>query len=168
MKHSLICVALLSAASLPACTTLAPLDAPRVTTADLERIAGDDWAGTLTYRDYSPPFGDVTLSVEAKLAPVPGGLSLSLHYPKEPSADGSSEILITDEGRTLDGATVTARTETADLLVIVTEEACQDDDRPATCKHVYTFSPDWMNWTKLVTFDEGGETIRRNAYTFSR
>ena len=57
-----------------------PSQAPAVVeAADLLVAVGDDWTGTLTYRDYSPPHGDVTLQVEAKVTAVAGGLSIALH-----------------------------------------------------------------------------------------
>lgn len=151
-----------------ACSSTALPAAPAVMAADLLVVAGDDWTGALTYRDYSPPHGDVTLQVEAQVRAVPDGLSISLHYPREPKADGISELLLTENGRVFDGEAVISRDRTGDTLQIVTEAACEDDDRPATCRHVYTFAPGRLGWRKLVRFAGGGEEIHRNDYTFTR
>lgn len=151
-----------------ACSSPPSPVAASVTAADLMSVVGDDWTGTLTYRDYSPPHGDVTLQVEARVRAVPEGLVISLHYPREPQADGVSELLLTESGRVFDGEPVTSRERTGDTLQIVTEAACQDDERPATCRHIYTFAPKQLGWRKLVRFAEAGEDIRRNDYNFTR
>lgn len=146
-----------------------PSQAPAVVeAADLQVAVGDDWTGTLTYRDYSPPHGDVTLQVEAKVKAVAGGLSVALHYPREPEADGISELLLTEGGRIFDGAPVISAERTGDTLQVITEAACEDDDRPATCRHVYSFAPKQLGWRKLVQFAGDGEAVRRNAYTLTR
>lgn len=146
-----------------------PSQAPAVVeAADLLVAVGDDWTGTLTYRDYSPPHGDVTLQVEAKVTAVAGGLSIALHYPREPSADGISELLLTEGGRVFDGEAVISAERTGEILQVITETACEDDDRAATCRHVYSFAPKQLGWRKLVKFVGDGEAVRRNEYRFSR
>ncbi len=151
-----------------ACSGFPSQGAPVVAANDLLVAVGDDWRGTLTYRDYSPPHGDVTLQVEARVKAVADGLSISLHYPCEPGADGISELLLTESGRVFDGEAVISRVRSGDTLEIVTEAACEDDDRPATCRHVYTLAPKQLGWRKLVQFAGDGEAVRRNEYTFSR
>lgn len=151
-----------------ACSSFPSQAPPVVEAADLLAAVGDNWTGTLTYRDYSPPHGDVTLQVEAKVTAVAGGLSIALHYPREPAADGISELLLTEGGRVFDGEPVISAERTGDTLQVITEAACEDDDRPATCRHVYSFAPKQLGWRKLVQFAGDGEAVRRNEYTFSR
>lgn len=151
-----------------ACSSSPSPAAPSVTAADLMSVVGADWKGTLTYRDYSPPHGDVTLQVEAQVRAVPEGLVISLHYPREPQADGVSELLLTENGRIFDGEPVISAGRTGDTLQVVTEAACEDDNRPATCRHVYNFAPKQLGWRKVVRFAEAGEDFRRNEYAFTR
>lgn len=159
--------AFLAACSTAACAGVATPRADVVTAGDLHRAVGDTWRGTLTYRDYSPPFADVTLDVEAKITPLPDGISVSFHYPREPQADSVTQTLISDSGARVDGARVIARKETGETLTISTEEACQDDDRPAICAHEYVMSPARLTWVKRVKF-EGEAAFTRNTFTFSR
>lgn len=160
--------AALAAALVTACATPVADPPPAVSVADLHLALGDTWTGTLTYRDYSAPYGDVTLDVEAKITPLTDGIQVALHYPKEPAADGTRDTRLSEDGRKLDGASVTARTQSGGTLTVETEEACEDDDRPALCRHVHVFAPDAISWSKFVTFEEGAEPVRRNAYAFHR
>ena len=146
----------------------APVEAPALSMADLQSIAGDGWKGELAYRDYSPPFGQVKLAVEAKVAARPDGLSLALHYPKEPNADDTSELLLSADGRMFDGETVTARERAGDKLTVTTQARCEDNDLPAACTHIYTLSPKAFGWVKLVTLDRDGQQFQRHAYAFTR
>ena len=166
MQRNLLAAAL--AAFCGACSNLASPARPTFMAEDLASVVGDDWKGTLIYRDYSPPHGDVTLQVEAKVKAVPGGLAVALHYPREPSADGISELLMSDGGRVFDGESVISRERTGDMLQVVTEAACEDDNRPATCRHVYSFAPKQLGWRKLVRFAGDPEPVRRNEYMFTR
>jgi hypothetical protein len=151
-----------------ACTSVSPQATPRVEAADLLVAVGDNWKGTLTYRDYSPPYRDVTLLVEAKVQAVAGGLSVALHYPREPGADGISALLLTEGGRVFDGEAVILAERKDDTLQVITEGACQDDDRPAMCRHVYSFAVKQLGWRKLVTYAGDGGAVRRNEYTLTR
>ena len=162
LHFAIVAIACSACSSLPSQGTVA------VDAADLQVVVGDTWKGTLTYRDYSPPHGDVTLQVEAKVKAVTGGLSISLHYPREPKADGTSEILLTEGGKVFDGEPVISRERTGDTLEIVTEGPCEDDGQRATCRHVYSLAPKQLEWRKFVRFVGGSEDVRRNAYTFAR
>lgn len=146
----------------------APVAAPALSITDLEAVAGDGWTGELVYRDYSPPFGQVQLAVEAKVTMRPDGLTLALHYPKEPNADDTSGLLISADGRTFDSETVTVRERTGDTLTVMTQARCEDNDLPAACTHIYTLAPKAFGWVKLVTLDRDGQQFQRHAYTFTR
>lgn len=163
-----VTIAIVAMSLASACVGMAAEEAPSVSAADLLRMVGDDWKGTLTYRDYSPPFGRVTLQVEAKIKATPAGVETSLHYPREPNADGSSELLVSADGAMLDGERVVLRREEGDRLILATEDACEDDGKPATCRHEYSLAPRDISWRKLVTF--GGDTapVERNTYQFTR
>jgi hypothetical protein len=160
-------IAALALLSLSACAGLETQRSASVTAADLQRAVGDDWRGTLTYRDYSPPFSDVVLAVEARVTALPDGISISLHYPSEPQADSVNQMLVSDFGARVDGALVVEVAEVGDTLIVSTTEACEDDNRPAICTHDYTFGQSGMIWVKRVQFD-GEAPITRNTYAFNR
>ena len=65
---------------------------PTVALSDFTRILGEDWTGALTYHDYSPPFGDVTIPATIGVTRVDGGLQLAIRYPKEPK-ENSTDVL---------------------------------------------------------------------------
>lgn len=159
---------ILAAVFLSACASQPPIGSPIVSRADLMAVAGDGWKGELIYRDYSPPFGEVKLAVEAIVTARQDGLSLALHYPKEPGADGESVLTLSADGTMLDGEFVVAREQSGDRLTITTQARCEDDNLTATCRHVYTISPKAFGWTKLVALDRDGKEFQRNAYTFTR
>jgi hypothetical protein len=161
-----VAIAIVAGSLAVACASVA-MDAPTVSAADLQRMVGDDWKGTLAYRDYSPPFGRVTLEVEAKIRATATGIETSLHYPREPKADGTSELGVSADGTMLDGERVVFRREDGDRLIIAAEAACEDDGKPATCRHEYTLAPREISWRKLVTFGDG-TPVERNVYRFTR
>ena len=150
------------------CASQPPAAPASLSPAELAVVAGDGWTGELTYRDYSPPYGSVKLAVEARVTAVPDGISVALHYPREPHADSESVLSLSADGRTFDGKTVTGQEQRGDTLTITTEARCEDDGLPATCQHVYTLAPRAFGWVKLVTLDKDGTAFQRNAYAFKR
>jgi len=159
----------LAALTLSACAAVP--DAPpqtRLKPADLAVISGTGWTGTLTYRDYSPPYGDVTISAELTATETPDGLMLSYIYPKESQANSEGPFALTEDGTVLDGARITKLTRTDGGLTVTTEEACEDDSKPATCLHDYGFSPRTFTAAKRVRFAGDPETFQRNVYRFTR
>ena len=165
MKHA---AALFAAIALAACTAVP--DAPannQLTPSDLAVIAGTGWTGTLTYRDYSPPYGEVTITAELAAATTPDGLMLSYIYPKEPQANSEGAFALTENGTVLDGARITGLARTDGLLTVTTEESCEYDDKPATCLHEYTFGPKVFTAAKRVRFSGSPETFQRNVYRFT-
>lgn len=166
MKHA---AALLAAFALAACASVP--DAPtenQLTPSDLAVIAGTGWTGTLTYRDYSPPYGQVTIEAALAAAETADGLMLSYIYPKEPQANSEGAFALTEGGSLLDGAQITQLARTDGLLTVTTEEACEDDNKPATCLLDYSFGPKVFTAAKRVRFSGSPETFQRNVYRFTR
>jgi len=160
---------LLAAFALAACAAVPEEPTSnQLTPSDLAVIAGTGWTGTLTYRDYSPPYGDVTIEAALAAAETPDGLILSYIYPKEPQANSESAFALTEGGTVLDGARITQLARTDSLLTVTTEEACEDDDRPATCLHDYSFGPKVFSAAKRVRFSGSPETFQRNVYRLTR
>jgi hypothetical protein len=159
----------LAALTLSACAAVA--EAPpqtRLKPADLAVISGTGWTGTLTYRDYSPPYGEVTISAELAATETPDGLNLSYLYPKEPQANSEGLFALTEDGAVLDGGRITSLSRTEDGLMVTTEEACEDDNTPATCVRDYSFSTRAFTAAKRVRFAGDPETFLRNVYRFTR
>jgi hypothetical protein len=130
-------------------------------------ISGTGWTGTLNYRDYSPPYGDVTISAELAATETPDGLNLSYLYPKVPQANSEGLFALTEDGAVLDGGRITVITRTEDGLIVTTEEACWDDNTPAACVRDYSFSPHAFA-AKRVRFAGDPETFLRNVCRFTR
>ncbi len=158
--------AVLALAVTAACTAPPP-PAPVSHRADFEALLGGGWAGTLTYRDYSPPHGDVTLPVAASLTATGDGVRIAWSYPTEPHANAADDVVLGDGGRTIDGAPVAARTVRGDTVELTTRAPGQDDDRPATIEHVYSLSPHRLAIRKSVQFGTAAP-IRRNEYVLTR
>lgn len=142
--------------------------APRLSAADIAPTAGAGWKGSLVYRDYSPPQGEVTLAVEADIAVVPGGLSLTLRYPDEPGANSTDVLALSKDGARFGGDPVIDRRAEGGAIVATTRAPCRDDDRPATCEHLYRFGAREFAIEKRDRFDGETAFIRRNAYRLTR
>lgn len=141
---------------------------PAVTEADLARVVGENWSGQLTYRDYSPPFGTVALAVNANVVQTATGLRLSLQYPREPLANSSDMLSVSEAGRKLGGDPVVSREEVAGAVVITTRAPCEDDGREAICERTYTFGDKVFSWRKSVRLVGGSGKFERNAFAFTR
>lgn len=164
MKRLILCAALLSA-----CASAPPAaESPAITEADTSLILGSGWTGELVYRDYSPPYGHVTLRTEMDVRRVDDGLELDLRYLDEPSANGPSILEISDDGRAIDGHPVITREPALGQIIVVTRGDCTDDDRPAICTHTYSFSERNFASRKTVDFGDGSEAMFRNEYVFNR
>ncbi|RIJ24322.1 hypothetical protein D1224_08790 [Henriciella barbarensis] len=140
---------------------------PAVQPGDLAMLEGS-WAGSLTYRDYSPPHEDVSIPATLTVDKLDEGMRLELKYPDEPSAYDRSMLIASDEGRTLNSEMVLSRTQSDDEVTIVTASECEDDGRPAQCEVTYTLSPKVFEMTKMVALESGEAPFRRNAYAFVR
>ncbi len=153
-----------------ACRAPAAADS-RVAPSDLDRLAGGSWSGSLTYLDYTSGRSTqlrAALEVERK----PGASRvwvLKLAFADEPGADGESELVLSDDGRSLDGETVIERRELEDgLLCIVTQAEGQDDEKPATLRHVYRIGAREATAQKLVRPQGASGFFERNVYRWRR
>jgi hypothetical protein len=168
MRHR----ALLLAATLLAATACAaapaPPEPPRVTPADLAVLTGSGWTGTLTYRDYSPPFGEVTLQAALDVRETPEGLAFAYIYPKEPQANSESPFPLTADGTQLDEAAVTAVTRTPDAVAVTTSTPCEDAGEPATCTYEYSIAATAFTVRKTVQASGNAAPFTRNTYRFTR
>lgn len=146
----------------------APPEPPRVTPADLAVLTGSGWTGTLTYRDYSPPFGEVTIQAALDVSETPEGLTFAYIYPKEPQANSESPIPLSADGTQLDEATVTAVTRTSDAVKVITTAPCEDAGEPATCTYDYSIAAKALTIRKTVEAAGSAAAFTRNTYRFTR
>lgn len=162
------CLTSLAMIALMACATTSPDAAPVVTPADLALVSGSGWTGTLVYRDYSPPFTEVTLQAEVDVSISPYGLLLDMRYPGEPGANSTDMLSVASDGTRLGGDPVVARQKEGRAVYITTRAECEDDEKPAICEHIYTFSKAMFGLRKNVQLDGSSESFQRNAYNFTR
>lgn len=141
---------------------------PRVTPADLAVLTGSGWTGTLTYRDYSPPFGEVTIQAALEVRETPDGLSFAYIYPKEPQANTESPFTLSADGTVLDQATVTAVSRTEGAVAATTTTPCEDAGEPATCTYDYAIAAKAFTIRKTVHAGGTAAPFTRNTYRFTR
>ena len=169
---------LLAASALGGCKSGAMVRA-----ADLDRLTGPEWNGTLTYRDYTT---DKRTSIESTLtvvkvaglaevgndfadAGVTPGWDFRIGYPREPKMNSSEVIRISPGGDRLGDEAVTQRQEMSEgTLRLVTEKRGTDNDNPALFRFVYTITDSVFTITKLVKPDGELDFFERNEYRWKR
>lgn len=143
------------------------------TAADLDRLVGPGWSGSLTYRDYS---NDARTAIKAALLLARmaddenGGArwDFRVAYADEPHANSGDTISLSLDGRRFRNATVTERQLLEDGRVrIVTEEEGRDNDRAARIRLVYLVGERSASIQKLVRYD-GGDYFERHIYKWTR
>ena len=141
---------------------------PRLVSSDLSGLGGQDYTGTLTYRDYGSG-EQVTLDVLANVTVKLDCLTVALQYPDEPEANSDSEICISEDGRKLDGAPIISLQRLGpDFVALQTEAPGEDDNRPALIRQSYILSTKAITTGKEVSFDEGESWIERNELDIER
>ena len=145
--------------------------AARTTPADLDRLIGPAWTGTLTYLDYQsgkPTLLRATLQVTRDPSQSPPVWQWAISYPDEPKANRVEPLRLSADGRTLDDEAVIERSELPGGVVrLVTQTDGEDDGRPATLRHVYLLGPTQCSIEKRVTFPGSPESLQRNIYRWS-
>lgn len=149
-------------------------DGPRVLAADLDRLTGAPWRGTLTYLDYTskkPTEIRSTLTF-ARVTPQPAEPSwtMSIGYTDEPQADSGEVVALQQRGRVLSEETIIERSELPDGRGVrfVAEAEGQDDRRDARIRHVYTITAHEFTLQKLVRFRGDSEFFERHVYRWTR
>lgn len=152
--------------------------AARVTVADIDRLTGPQWNGTLTYKDYKS--GKPTIIKSSLLVARQAGAGvgdpaweMKVGYADEPHANSGEKAVLSDGGRLFREETVLEREMLADGTVrFVTEQGGEDDNRPAKMRFVYLVGAKECSIQKLVRFTDGGagrgEFFERHVYRWSR
>lgn len=155
-------------------TALPVGDGPRVLAADLDRLTGAPWRGTLTYLDYTSKKPTEIRSTLAftRTTPEPAEPSwtMSIGYTDEPHADSGEVVILRQQGRVFREETIIERAELPDGRGVrfVAEADGQDDRRDARIRHVYTITAHEFTLQKLVRFREDSEFFERHVYRWTR
>jgi hypothetical protein len=160
--------ALVLAASL---WSLAAQPAPRIEPADVQRLAGAPWKGSLTYLDYTSKkqVSIASALVVTRLDADGRSWQFEYRYPDEPKANSTSRVTIAADGLTIDGERVTERSVLAGGIVrIVTEKSGQDDRRPAMFRFTYLVGDSSFSRRKEVKFDGTADYFERHTYSWTR
>lgn len=138
---------------------------------DFESLSGS-WTGSLTYLDYSSgkPYtmpADIVIQRIGKT----NQFSCSNLYPNEKSANSTDTLVISKDGKSIDGAQIKSRKKLPNGDVeITTEETGTDgnDNKPATFRQTYTFGKTTFKKRKDVQFEGESEWIKRHEYSYTR
>jgi hypothetical protein len=165
-------LALCSAVAL-SCSSGPPAPAPIAVAlaADLDRLTGEPWKGTLTYLDFTrnePATIRSSLGVQ-RLQTPPLSWSIQVGYTDEPAANGGSRLTLSADGQRLGEEALLERFEAANGLVrIVTEIDGEDNGSLARLRYVYTIEDNRFSIQKLVRPEGAPAFFERNVYHWHR
>ena len=130
---------------------------------DLDGLAGKHWAGTLTYLDYT----------SSRLTAIPTELTVKAigngayewhtAYPKEPSHNSTDTLVISADGKLLDGEAVTQRSLKNGMLKIVTLKTGEDNNKPADFRFTYLIGNRSFSRKKEVMYNGTTDWFTRNT-----
>jgi hypothetical protein len=145
-----------------------------VLASDIDRLTGEQWAGTLTYLDYSSQV-QTTIKSSLRLARLPaasdGSLAWDMRvgYADEPDADSSETAMLSRGGRVFRDGLVLERSVLSDGTVrVVTEKDGQDDGRDARLRFVYLLGQTQCSIQNLVRLEQEEAFFERHIYRWSR
>ena len=143
-------------------------------------LAGE-WAGTLTYTDYSDDTSRTTLTFRASASPRREGsdregvrLNITFVEPDGSPGGQGRRDLANLQGRTDrvgyggDQWAVLRRTARPDGFTLVIEGREQDNNRPATVRHTLTLRDGVFTDRKEVRYDGTDAFFERNLFRFTR
>lgn len=153
-------------------SAVAEAGSPVVTPADIDRLVGVAWVGTLTYKDYTsgkPTAIRSTLRVTPLPSARPHAWTMAIGYPDEPHADSTEPLTLSDDGTRFDDNAVVARAALGDGRVrITTEQEGSDNGAPARLRRVYTFGADECSVQLMVRPAGQPEFFERHIYVWRR
>ena len=140
-----------------------------VTTDDLKTLLGE-WAGALTYTDYSTnkPF---TMSANLIVSQGKNNnqVILNINYPNEPNANSKDKIRISKDGTQLNKIDVKSKQVLPNGLVqITTKYSGKDNGKQALIKNIYTIGASEFIIRKEVKFENSDDWLMRNEYKYVR
>jgi hypothetical protein len=138
---------------------------------DLKTLEGAQWIGTLTYLDYSlnkktSIRSNVTIS---RSSVDKFSWKFEYQYPDEPKANSNDNVLLSADGRILDGETVVERTKLADgMLKFVTTKNGEDNGKKALYRYTYLAGKNTFSVKKEARLEGTTEFFVRNEYSWTR
>jgi len=142
-----------------------------VSEADLRRLSGAQWKGTLSYRDYQTDRRTTILSnlTVTRSAGDPRAWIFAYEYPEEPRANSRDTVAVSADGRSIGDETVIERRMLPDgTLRVVTRGTGKDNDRDATFRHTYLIGGSRASIRKEVMYEGTAEYFERNEYAWTR
>jgi hypothetical protein len=143
----------------------------RIEAADLDRLTGAGWKGSLIYRDYQtnkPTAIETTLDVARVEGSDTPRWDFRRGYPKEPHANAGEVIALSADGTMLGEERVIERAQLPGGGVkIVTEQESMDNDKPSRFRFVYTIDERSLRIVKLVRTGDEPE-FERNRVELTR
>lgn len=142
----------------------------RLKSADLNRLSGAEWKGTLTYVDYrSGKNTSIPSNLTVRSGADKSSWEYDFQYPDEPKANKKSIARLSLDGRTYDGETVIEKTKLkGGVLKIVTTQSGTDNDKKAVFRFTYLIAPSTFSIKKEVRYEDGKEYFERNEYSWKR
>jgi hypothetical protein len=142
-----------------------------LTPSDVSRLTGGPWKGTLTYLDYT---SKVPTEIRSSLLvlPIPAkerAWDMRIGYADEPEANSGETAVLSEDGTVFrDQRVIERREEPGGTLRIVTEEAGEDDHKPAQFRFVYRIAANEVSIQKLVKFADSPDFFERHIYRWTR
>lgn len=155
------------------CSTTAstPRTGTQLTPAQVDRLCGAPWIGTLTYLDYtSGKLTTIDSSLQVRRLDGPGARwEYGIGYSKEPHADSRETLELTRGGTQLgDERIVRVEEDASGTLRYVTECEGLDDNRPASFRFEHEVSDRACSRRKMVRFAGTTEWFERHIYRWHR
>ena len=139
-----------------------------VSPSEFSVLLGDDWQGSLTYRDYTSNQETeipVTLLVEQV---GDREFRFSYSYPEEPKANNKTKVVVGKNHMSINKARIISRQDLPNqVLKFATKIPGKDNKKKATIYTEYLLSVKNFTITKKVQY-EGEDPFIRNTYSFSR
>ncbi len=143
----------------------------KISADDLKVIEGPQWTGTLTYLDYGT---NKQTSIKSNVTvsrpdPVKLTWTFDYQYPEEPKANSKDDVVLSQDGKTFDGETVTERIKQADgTLRIVTTKEGVDNGKKSLYRFTYLAGKNSFSVKKEVRQEGSPEFFVRNEYAWKR
>lgn len=155
------------------CAISATAQSPVLLSTDLAPFHGN-WNGELMYIDYTSG-AETHIPANLSLAPLgTNSWSIGFGYAEEPHANEMDTLLLSTDGRELDGFEVDEVMRFAsDSVRVVLRATGEDDERPATLRKTWTAGPHTCTLRKEVLLlspgsDEPTDYFLRHEYRFMR
>ncbi|MEO0527138.1 MAG: hypothetical protein AAFZ89_07920 [Bacteroidota bacterium] len=151
--------------------TLSALNAQnRISISDFKNLDGSSWSGSLMYVDYGNG-KQVTLrtTMQIELEIEDETVIIHTQYTDEPSANGTSNLRITNNGGNLNKEKVVKKEILSNGgLNFITLMKGKDNNKPAKIYTHYTIGETLFSITKKVIYDESQKVLIRSRFTYTK